>query len=128
VPHDGEFHSWSYHPLDHIQGKLDLLDVVARRGDVGVYVYAEVVSGEAQDALFKIGSDDDVYCWLNGKKVHTFEGGRGWRADQDTVEVTLRRGSNAILMMVLNGGGDWAVSLRITDRAGNPLDLEQKKP
>ena len=128
VQYNDETYQWNYHPLDQIQGKLDLLDVVARRGDVGAYVYAEVMCEEALDVLFKIGSDDDVFCWLNGKRVHAFEGGRGWRADQDSAEAQLRQGANAILVMVLNGGGDWAVSLRVTDRMGNPLELEQKKP
>ncbi|MFH1999162.1 MAG: HEAT repeat domain-containing protein [Planctomycetota bacterium] len=124
----GDSCSWKYVPLDHIRGMLDLLTVVADSGDVGAYVYAEVESEIARRAEFRIGSDDDVYCWLNYEPVYSFEGGRGWQADQDRVGVHLIAGTNTILLKVLNGGGGWAVSLRIMDEDGHPLDLEQKGP
>jgi HEAT repeat protein len=126
VTYKGESYTWKYHPLDHILGKLDLIEEVADQGDCGAYVYAEVEGDRFQRGAFKIGSDDDVYCWLNGELVHRFEGGRGWTADQDTADVILHEGVNRVLLKVLNGSGDWAVSLRITDREGNPLDLEQR--
>jgi len=119
---------WKFVPLDDPTGMLDLQRAVARRSDVAAYAYAEVVSPAEQDALFKIGSDDDVVCWLNGRKAHEFLGDRGWGADQDTIPVRLTAGVNRILLKVLNGGGEWACSLRITDRDGKPLKLEQRKP
>jgi hypothetical protein len=33
-----------------------------------------------------------------------------------------------LLVKVLQGGGQWALSLRITDPDGKPLVLEQRKP
>lgn len=128
VRHEGKEYAWRYHPLLHIHGKLDLIAVVADQDNAGVYAYAEVESKTARKACFKIGSDDDVFCWLNGGLVHSFQGGRGWSADQDSADVVLEPGTNTILLKVLNGGGDWAVSLRITDRDGNPIDLKQRRP
>lgn len=109
-------------------GQLDLERAVARRDDVGAYAYAEVDSDQEREVLFKLGSDDDVFCWLNGQLVHRFVGDRGWGPDQDTVKVRLQAGANRILLKVLNGGGGWAVSLRITDLQGNPLRLPQGQP
>jgi HEAT repeat protein len=126
VTYKDETFTWKYHPLDHILGKLDLIEEVANQNDCGAYVYTEVEGDRFQRAAFKIGSDDDVYCWLNGELVHSFEGGRGWTADQDSADVVLHEGLNTVLLKVLNGSGDWAVSLRITDRDGSPLDLEQR--
>ncbi len=124
----GQSYRWKYVPLDDPSGMLDLEQAVARRDNVAAYVYAEVNSPAEQDALFKIGSDDDVVCWLNGQKVHQFLGDRGWNVDQDVVPVHLTAGPNRILMKVLNGSAQWACSLRITDRNGVPLKLEQRKP
>lgn len=120
---DTEF-SWKKVPLDHIRGMLDLLEAVADTGDAGAYVYTEIECSEPRTVQFMIGSDDDVYCWLNQSEVHRFEGGRGWVADQDVIEVNLVSGTNIVLMKVLNGGGGWAVSLRIADEDGVPLDLQ----
>ncbi len=128
VTHKGREYAWIPHQLLHIRGKLDLIAVVADQDNVGVYAYAEVKSENECEACFKIGSDDDVFCWLNNELVHSFQGGRGWSADQDSVDVHLRSGTNRILLKVLNGGGDWAVSLRITDRDGTPLDVKQRRP
>jgi len=120
--------TWRHYRLDHLLGMVDLLRVVARANDVGVYAFAQVKSPEAREAVFEIGSDDDVFCWLNQELVFRFEGGRGWTADQDSVKVNLKSGINTILLKVLNGGGGWAFSLRVTDGAGHPLSLSEATP
>jgi HEAT repeat protein len=119
---------WKYFPPEDVRGMLDLLRAVAPANDVGAYACTEVTVAGACDALFTIGSDDDVFCWLNEKKVHSFEGGRGWGPDQDRVKVRLEKGANRILFKVLNGGGGWALSLKITDSDGNPLEFVEQKP
>jgi hypothetical protein len=77
--------------------------------------------------IFKIGSDDAVVCWLNGKHIHSYMEDRGYAPDQDIVPAHLRAGMNFILMKVLNGGADWACGLRITDTDNRPLHLAQRK-
>ncbi len=123
----GEAFHWRKLTLDHIHGRLNLLDAVARAEDAGACIYAEIESDAERRVLFKIGSDDDVFCRLNGTLVHAFTGGRGWSADQDSVGVTLKPGVNTVLMKVLNGRGGWDVSLRITDREGRPLDFKGRE-
>jgi HEAT repeat protein len=125
VEYRGEKYRWAARTPDHFQGMLNLLLAVADRGNAGAYAYARVMSDRDQEAQLEIGSDDDVYCWLNGELVHQWEGGRGWSAGQDTVKVHLESGLNRILFKVLNGGGGWAVSCRILDSEGDPLVLEQ---
>ncbi len=127
VEHKGESYDWRYHRLKQVEGKLDLVQVVEQKENCGIYAYAEVRCEKAVDGCFKIGSDDDVFCWLNRELVHSWEGGRGWSADADSVDVHLKAGWNTILLKVLNGGGDWAVSLRITDVNGSSLVIEQKE-
>jgi HEAT repeat protein len=119
---------WKYVRLEEPTGMVDLERVVARQDNVGAYLYAEVTSDTARDVTFKIGSDDDVVVWLNGKQIHKNLTDRAWHVDEDQVPTRLEAGTNRILVKVLQGGGQWAVSLRITDRSGRPLKLEQKRP
>jgi len=116
---------WRRARVDDPLGMLDLEQAVAEMEDCGAYMYAEVTSDAARDVLLKIGSDDDVVCWLNGKQVHAFFGPRGYAPDQDVVHAALIAGRNAILLKVLNRGADWAAGLRITDPTGQPLMMRQ---
>jgi len=125
---DDKTHRWKYMPVDDPQGMLNLEEDLAKKNDCGAYAYAEVTSDVARDVLFKMGSDDSVFCWLNGDLVHKFTGDRGYAPDQDTVETRLKAGRNTILMKVINNRSHWAAGLRITDRDGNPLQLEQRRP
>jgi HEAT repeat protein len=128
VKQGDETQSWRWVSVSDVRGMLDLQRVLGNRQDVGCYLYAEVTSDKAQDVLLKIGSDDDVYCWLNGELVHENPAARPWGEDQDVVKARLQQGTNRILLKVLQGGGDWAASVRITDPQGNPLVLAQRKP
>ena len=124
---DEEF-GWRWTALDSTNGVLNLETAVARQDDVGCFAYAEVVTEQEQDVLLKIGSDDDVYCWLNGESIHENPVNRALAVDADVIETHLKAGVNRILVKVLQGGGQWALSVRITDRDGKPIALEQRKP
>ncbi|HJN17325.1 MAG TPA: HEAT repeat domain-containing protein [Armatimonadota bacterium] len=119
---------WQWTALESADGILDLQAAVASLTDVGCFLFAEVTSDTAQDVLLKMGSDDDIYCWLNGELIHENPTARPPAVDQDVVEARLRAGKNQILLKVLQGGGGWAACVRITDRGGNPLVLEQSTP
>ena len=128
VAADGEMFEWRPARVDDPLGMLDLERAVAEMDDCGAYMYAEVTSDAARDMLLRIGSDDDVVCWLNGKQIHAYWGGRGYAPDQDVVGARLRAGANTILLKVLNQGAEWGAGVRITDPAGKPLLLGQRKP
>ena len=125
---DGKRLSWNHFLVDAPNGKMDLLNRLASMDDAGCYLYAEVTSDRDREVLFKIGSDDDVFCWLNGALVHKYLGERGWTVDQDVVQVNLQAGVNRICLKVLQYVLGWELSLRITDTDGMPIALPQKKP
>ena len=117
---------WRRIELDDPQGVLDFGQVARRRDNTGAYACAEVFSEAPQQVLLRIGSDDDVTCWVNGRKVHEFIGDRGLSIDEDTASVTLEQGWNRILCKVLNGGGYWQLAVRIVAPDGTPLRLQQR--
>jgi len=122
----GQSLAWKAHHTPDARGFVVLEEAGYPESNVGAYLYAEIISPDARPALLKLGSDDQVVCWLNGKKVHTHATDRGLEADQDTIEVELLAGVNRVLLKVLNDGGGWGACLRITDHSGRPLQLEQR--
>ena len=65
-------------------------------------------------------------CWVNGQKVHQNLIGRVLTVDEDVFPVSLRKGTNRILLKVPNRGANWEACLRICDKNGLPLDLTEK--
>ncbi|MFB3785494.1 MAG: HEAT repeat domain-containing protein [bacterium] len=122
---EGNTLKWKKAVLDNPTGRLNIGTIVGQRDDAGAYLFATVQTNQDGEAVFNIGSDDDVVCWLNGTEVHRFIGDRGWSLDQDKIPVQLKRGNNHVLLKVLNAGGGWEVSLRITDKEGHPLRFSQ---
>ena len=83
--------------------------------DVVAYAYASVERGEAGKAFLAVGSDDGVRIWLNGELVHDHLVSRGVRPDEDLVAVTLRKGTNRLLLKVEQGGGGWGFACRVLE-------------
>ena len=84
-------------------------------GNRAVYLRTKVPSSRERKATLEIGSDDGVKVWLNGKLVHAKNASRGLREGEDRVRVTLRKGSNTLLLKITQGGGDWSACVKIAD-------------
>jgi len=92
---------------------------------VAAYAWTTVISPETHEVQLRIGSDDDVKVWLNGKEVISREIGRAAKPDQDIASVTLNEGKNQLLVKVCNRKLRWGFYLRFTDENGKSLeDLE----
>ena len=77
----------------------------------GSEVYDHVVYGSAtlnsprkQETTMLVGSDDGVKVWLNGEVVHYNPVARGAGDYQDAFPVTLKQGTNVLLVAVDNRG------------------------
>jgi putative heme-binding domain-containing protein len=102
-------------------GFVDLREVFDGFDEVTAFAFARVRSSSARRAKLLVGSDDMVRVWLNGVRVHAFDGYRAWTEDEDTVEVDLRAGENALLVQVSNGGGGWSFDVKLTGDPTGPL-------
>lgn len=120
----GRKRRWAEFHSTHLDGKVDLRQVFQRTTDVCAYAYAEIEAPQAMRVKLKIGSDDGVVCWVNGKKVHANDATRPLAIDSDVVEgVELEAGRNRILLKVTQGGGEWEFSFRIAGEDDRPIDL-----
>jgi hypothetical protein len=64
------------------------------------YAYTTLVTAEAQEVLLLAGSNSRLAVFLDGERVHAFDGDRNAVADQDTVRLRLRAGPNRLLVKV----------------------------
>jgi hypothetical protein len=85
------------------------------------YLRCRITSPKAQPARLELGSDDGVKAWLNGVLVHGNNASRPLTAWQDQADVELEAGENALMLKVINGGGNWGACARIVGRDGKDL-------
>jgi len=113
------------HTLD-AEGIMDYLPMFRPNENVVCYAYAEVKLEQAIEARLHLGSDDSLVVWINGQEAFRFKGPRGLKVGQDTKDIELRAGTNAVLIKVVQGPGDWSSSVQLTDRSDQPLKFEQR--
>jgi FG-GAP-like repeat len=100
--------------------------------NIASYVYREIDCETAAEVPVSLGSDDTLTVWLNGQKLHSENVGRGAAPDQAFVKLPLKKGKNALLMKICNGGGPTgyyflAKEAEIAGPAGTPfIDVSDK--
>jgi hypothetical protein len=62
-----------------------------------------------------------VKVWLNGKLVHANNAARALKQADDKVKIDLKQGSNALLMKITQGGGDWSACARLVGADGKKI-------
>ena len=114
---------------------IDLLDAVGKYERATAYAFCLLQSETADNAEIRLGSDDAVAVWMDGKRVHHNPNDRPLILDQDVLEAYLKAGTNRCLVKVTQGVGNWAFSISIralpvnravisgvvTDFAGKPV-------
>ena len=84
------------------------------------YVHSET---EQTGLHMKIGCDDVARVYLNGKEVFRRVYPRSFVPDQDTVSgITLKQGTNVVVLKLANGERDWKGSVHFTEANGGPLN------
>ncbi len=116
---------WQEYRTIDPQGIVDLTRVFRQTTDVACYAYTEFVVENETEAELRVGSDDSVKVWLNGKLVHQFGGMRGLSVDQDLIRVKLQKGINRLLLKVTQGGGGWEFCVRLVDLQGKPIPYRE---
>jgi WD40 repeat protein len=103
---------------------LDFNEVLGQQTEESVaYAVCYIESETEQEGLrLWVGSDDEAKVYLNGQEKYKCRERRPLIAGQDKVEdVALRAGLNVLVFKVVNEDRNWAGSIRLTDREGNPV-------
>lgn len=74
--------------------------------DLGsTYLYREIKSSGSRQIEVSLGSDDGIKLWLNGESILANNSARGVAADQEKATLTLKPGTNRLLLKIVNIGG-----------------------
>ncbi|MEM2251424.1 MAG: hypothetical protein QW626_04940, partial [Candidatus Hadarchaeales archaeon] len=83
----------------------------------GAYAFTVIYSPSKKTVELRVGSDDSVKVWINGKLVHSNRVVRAAAPDQDIIpDIRLEEGTNTILVKVCNKAGGWGFYLRILEK------------
>ena len=96
----------------------DVINAIGmKQGDVNdhsSYALITLKSVTAQsNVTMRVGSDDSIKVWLNGKVVHNNPINRGAGDFQDRFTVNLKQGDNLLLVKVSERDGGWSMFIGI---------------
>lgn len=94
-----------------------------------LYGFVYLDSSVEQEALLYISNDDEYKAWLNGKQIGESRGERDMDIDQESIQVTLKKGKNSLLVksgslisqVYALGESGYQFMVRVTDLDGRPL-------
>ena len=130
---------WKPHKLSPVGGDNlnEMTDALGWGSGSEIYdhvVYGSVTleSPRKQETTMLVGSDDEVKVWLNGAVVHYNPVIRGAGDYQDAFPVTLKKGTNVLLVAVSNGGhggfsgffGFAKSTVYTLNAPGDPIEIE----
>jgi hypothetical protein len=118
----GESYRWRGLPRRFYRdGLVDFDGLYGGRNWVVAYAYTAFHSESEGPAQLRVGSDDGIRVWLNGRLVHSLDAARAAVPDDDIVPVRLQAGENTLLVKIAERTLGWGFYLRITDGQGGPL-------
>jgi len=77
------------------------------------YLRTEIISDIQKPARLEIYTDDGVKAWLNGKLIHENNVSRGIQDEPDVVNVTLKEGTNQLMLKVTDDIWSWGAIVRL---------------
>jgi len=105
--------TWRLAKAVDTRGQINLGRIYSE-GELAAYGYAEIQSTQERTAQLAVGSDDTLTVWLNGKQVYDFADRHGFEHEQKRFDVTLRQGTNRLLVRCGNKGGGWQFAASVT--------------
>lgn len=92
------------------------------------YAMTHIISPDERTTELLLGAENRVQVWLNGEEIWKHaELRRGVNADQDRVKVTLKPGTNTLLLKLAHSRGGWGFIARLRDPDGE-LSYSAEKP
>ena len=100
---------------------LNFNELFGQRENAFAYAMAVIESDRDQDVQVRVGSDDTLSLWVNGRMLIAEGYDRGAAPDQDVIDAHFRRGENRLLVKVAQGVGGWELLTRFTTPDGGPV-------
>ncbi|MCP4258664.1 MAG: hypothetical protein GY774_14355 [Planctomycetes bacterium] len=97
---DVPWHPVSIEPYKQHPAHVNLNKSLLHFEQAVTYLRTEITSNRQKPAHLEIYTDDGVKAWLNGKLIHESNDSRGIPEEPDTVAVTLKEGTNHLMLKV----------------------------
>lgn len=124
----GGANDWT-EPVYFFDEMIDLISFYNEGKNIVSYAFTYFYSPENKEAELMVGSHEDMIVYLNGAKVYSYSGMRGYNGiGVDSKKVNIKKGENKLLVKTLNTLDDYSFSLNICDYesaeqyAGNRVD------
>ena len=124
---------WTSVSTEEQDGTVDLAETFNKEKGAVAYVFGQFVSEEDLDCQLRLGSPNASKVWVNGQQVMAWEiYHAGGQIDQYVAPVSLREGSNSILIKSCQNeqeqswAQDWTFQLRFTDDSGYAIQPASK--
>ncbi|MBC8468139.1 MAG: hypothetical protein H8D56_01595 [Planctomycetes bacterium] len=97
---DVPWHPVSIEPYEQHPAHVNLNESLLHFEQAVTYLRTEIKSDREKESRLEIYTDDGVKAWLNGKLIHENNNSRGIPEEPDTVAVTLKKGTNNLMLKV----------------------------
>lgn len=94
---------------------------VVGKENAAAYLRTSIRVEKASSVTIRLGSDDAIRVWLNGKLVHDNKALRSLAPNQDEVKLDLLAGENRLLIKVVNASGPDGAFFGMGDLAGRRI-------
>lgn len=109
--------TWTKNRTAEWQGYVDLVKEFEDSSWTCAYALCWVTLDDGpKDVAFRVGSNDSVKVFLNGKEVWNNKVSRSATIDNDIVPVTLPKGRSAVLLKIGQAELNWGFYFRITEK------------
>jgi HEAT repeat protein len=79
------------------------------------YLRTRLEADESKTVMLEIYSDDGVKAWLNGQVIHANNVARPIPAQPDRVRITLKKGTNRLMLKVTQNNLPWGAIVRVKE-------------
>jgi len=94
-------------------GWLDLTTAYPGTQNCAYFCYADINSLDEVKGILSMGADDALIVWLNGEKIYEDKEFRGVTPNSLKIPMTLKKGRNALVCGIHNGGGPGGIQCQV---------------
>ena len=121
LPQAPEAATWRAHRAEPVHGHVDLARLLSPAADLEAWAVGRFALAAPGTIQLQAGSDDTLAIWIDGRRVHAFEGRRPWAHDQERVGLDLEAGEHEVALLIGQSSGEWAFSLSLARTGGSVL-------
>lgn len=112
---------WRALPCTAPTGLISLNNLFRPNDQCLAYALCFIDSDRDRPVALRIGSDEAIKVFVNGREIFALDARRQYNFDQDVISVDLRAGRNALLVKICDQTKKWCFAARLTEPSGAPL-------